>query len=66
MTEASQASFEIVQAYLAFCRLGWHLPVHADKYDVDSTNGEAPLWPRGGCLVQSDGKGSAQDRLDRR
>ena len=44
LAEACQTSFEIgqtwpVQAYLAFCYLGWHFPVHADKHDVNSTNG---------------------------
>ena len=44
LAEACQTSFEIgqtwpVQAYLTFCYLGWHYPVHADKHDVNATNG---------------------------
>lgn len=39
-----QTSFEIdkswpVEAYLAFCHLGWHFPVEGDKH-TNSTNGE--------------------------
>ena len=45
LAEACQTSVERgktwpVQAYLTFCYFGWHYPVHGDKHDAHSGNGE--------------------------
>ena len=43
LAEACQTSFQVdktwpVQAYLAFCHLGWHFPVESDKHNAKSGN----------------------------
>lgn len=66
LAEACQTSFEIgqtwpVQAYLAFCNLGWHFPVHADKHDVHSTNGGKQRFGLGADVLCNQTRDEAQE-----
>ena len=63
---ACQTSFEVdgtgpVQAFLAFCHLGWHFPVESDKHSSDSGNGRKHRFGNGTDVMCEQAEKEAQE-----
>lgn len=70
LAEARQTSFQIdktwpVQAYLAFCHLGWHFPVQSDQYSDNSTNGGKHRFGMGADVMCEQAEKEAQEVIKR-
>lgn len=70
VAEACQQSFETdrtwpVQAYLAFCYLGWHFPVEADKHSHNSTNKGKHHFAMGADVMCEQAEKEAREVMER-
>ena len=70
VAEACQSSFRTdktlpVQAYLAFCHLGWHFPVEDDKHSHNSTNKGKHRFALGADVMCEQAEKEAREVMER-
>ena len=70
LAEACQTSFQVdktrpVEAYLAFCHLGWHFPVESDKDSLNSSNEGKHRFGMGADVMCEQAEQEVQDIIRR-